>query len=99
MLPAVQCDAAQTDRRGDRHRGPQQICQDPHALESTKLRRTLAGARVFRVAQEDVNPTARTLFHIYAVFRDQQTTAVAQYTPSFVQEGLVVSRMMKHIQK
>jgi len=51
------------------------------------------------LAQEDVNPTARTLFHIYAVFRDQQTTAVAQYTPSFVQEGLVVSRMMKHIQK
>jgi hypothetical protein len=53
------------------------------------------------VAQEDVkpdgeNPVPQT---IHAIFRDQQTTAVAQYTASFVQEGLVVSRMMKHIQK
>ena len=27
MLPAVQCDAAQTDRRGDRHGGPKKYCK------------------------------------------------------------------------
>jgi hypothetical protein len=99
MLPAVQCDAAQTDRRGDRHRGPNEILQDPHALESTKLRRTLAGARVFRVAQEDVKPDGENpVPHLRCLPRstDNRRRAVhAELRPG----GLVVSRMMKHIQK
>ena len=42
------------------------------------------------------NPVPQT---IHAIFRDQETTAVAQYTASFVQKRLVVSRVMKDVQQ
>jgi hypothetical protein len=48
------------------------------------------------VKPDGENPVPQT---VHAVFRDQQATVVAQYTASFIQQGLVVNRVMKHIQQ